>query len=47
MKENLLNKILIKKRDVEDYLNEAKMLSRQNEMYFSYVSGIQYEKRKG
>jgi hypothetical protein len=46
MKENLLNKILIKKRDVEDYLNEAKMLSRQNEMYFSYVSGIQYEKKE-
>lgn len=48
MKENLLNKFLIKKSDVEDYLNEAKMLSRQNEMYFSYVGKIEdKEKNKG
>ncbi|HHX18729.1 MAG TPA: hypothetical protein GX727_07705 [Clostridium sp.] len=46
MKENLLNKLLIKKSDVEDYLNEAKMLSRQNEMYFSYVSKIEDGKKE-
>lgn len=45
-KEKLLNKVLIKKSDVEDYLNEAKMLSRQNEMYFSYVSAIKDEKKE-
>lgn len=45
IKEDLLNKVLIKKSDVEDYLNEAKMLSRQNEMYFSYVSAIENEKK--
>lgn len=46
MKENLLNKVFIKKSHVEDYLNAAKMLSRQNEMYFSYVSKIEDEKKE-
>ncbi|MDQ2087884.1 S41 family peptidase [Herbivorax sp. ANBcel31] len=38
VKDNMLDKLLIKKSDVEEYLNEAIMLSRENDMLYSYIN---------